>query len=78
MPTGKVKRAYFWVDIGYPIYNVHAAEMLTWCEEQFGSQTLPYIRGWLYFAPKERIYFRNEEDRTAFMLQWQDKLITKY
>lgn len=76
MPTGKVKRAYFWVDVGYPNLSpdVSIGQLLTWCEEQFGTNTLPYIRGWLYFPPKERIYFRNEEDRTAFLFQWKPYL----
>lgn len=72
MSTGKVKKAYYWVDIGFPHTDPGSdqSEMLEWCEEQFGSRTLPFIRGWLYFAPKERIYFRNIEDRTAFLLRW--------
>ena len=48
-------------------YFLFNAKLILWCEQKFGPGKLNQ-RWW---ATKYHFWFRNEQDRTFFILKWQ-------
>lgn len=77
---GPYKGYWYWVNVPRPFSAYDTGlkfhdqiEMLTWCKDSFG----PYQcdndseeRRWRYSIGTFTFHFRNDRDRTAFILKW--------
>jgi hypothetical protein len=67
-----------------PIFNLYESmtrgnvrpnwdDLTKWCEQTFGPQDLEgvWVPGCRWYANNSKFWFRNEIDRTVFVLKWQ-------
>lgn len=59
-------------DKGSSWYSQQWDEMMAWCVETYGPtpENGIWTTGELWYANNAKFWFRNEQDRTTFLLRW--------